>query len=578
MLRRVLSLSLVGSVAVAACADATEAPRVAIVTNLALPKGVLDKVTKLTLTVLEGAVSCDPALGQVSFPSGAAAATELKSQVLGSTGCAAGARFCGDIAIDRSATPRVFSAVAKGAGDVTLAIGCTQAVVNQDALPIAIKMVRFLAPANCGDGVLQPTEQCEPGGTAACDANCQSNETLLSVGSTLGNTQTGTVGDKSEPFLLWPQQSGTQGRFFAFYTDRTIKTANNAEVALRAMTDDLSPIAAGDSPALAAGEIYLPNDKNVFPPQPAPRLQSTPSAAFVNGKYYVAFQDDTGTATGLDIHLRSMDTALVADQGATPLGINGINGAGEAAIQQAPAIAAGPQDRLFVAWEDAGQGKIAGRILTPPSTLGSQNDLSTGNGNKGVSVAALGTGWVAVWQSGTGIKLRIVNADGTPQGSEQTVNEGGTVNERPRVASLADGRFAVTWSSGSDVFVQRYDAKGSKIVGDQASPINDVVVDGDQTTPSIAGTPAASGSYVVTWLDVGSSNIRARMLGGSAGFLFNNVNGQSSEFQASRTDGRTRANPVVAVGGSAPFVAIAWEDQTAPGAGIVARRFPLPSE
>ena len=120
-----------------------------------------------------------------------------------------------------------------------------------------------------------------------------------------------------------------------------------------------------------------------------------------------------------------------------------------------------------------------------------------------MSVAATTTGWVAVWQSGTGIKLRVVNEDGTPQGSEQTVNEGGTVTERPRVASLPDGRFAVTWSAGGDVFVQRYDAKGAKVAGDQASPVNDVVKDGEQITPSIASTSAAGGSYVVAWLDAG---------------------------------------------------------------------------
>jgi hypothetical protein len=363
-----------------------------------------------------------------------------------------------------------------------------------------------------------------------------------------------------------------------------VSGANNVEVALRAMTDELSPIAAQESPALAAGSIYLPNGP--LPSAPAPRQQSAASAAFLKGKFYVAFQDDTGTSTGLDIHLRSMDTALVPDQGATtPLGINGgpagtggASGSGEAAIQSSPAVAAGPLDRLFVAWEDAAGGKIAGRTLTPPSTLGNQIDLSAGTGNKGVSVAATTTGWVAVWQSGTGIKLRAINEDGVPQGSEQIVNEGGSVTERPRVASLADGRFAVAFSSSGDVFVQRYDAKGVKVAGDQASPVNDVVKAGDQVTPSIGATPAAAGSYVVAWIDATSGHVNARMLGGTSGFLFNNVNGQSTEFQASRTDGRARANPAVVAGGSGPFVAIAWEDQTAPGAGIVARRFPLPSE
>jgi hypothetical protein len=353
------------------------------------------------------------------------------------------------------------------------------------------------------------------------------------------------------------------------------------------MSADLSPIGAAESPALAAGSIYLPNGPT-FPAPPAPRQQSAPSAAFLKGKYYVVFQDDTGVpATGQDIHLRSMDSALVAEQGATPLGINGGpagtggangSGAGEAAIQGFPSIAAGPRDQLFIAWENADGGKIAGRTLSPPSTLGNQIDISTGTGNKGVSVAATSTGWVAVWQSGTGIKLRAINEDGVPQGSEQTVNESGTVSERPRVASLPDGRFAVVWSAGGDIFVQRYDVKGAKIAGDQASPINDVVKDGEQKTPSVAGAPAVSGSYVVAWLDVTSSHVNARMLGGSAGFLFNNVNGQSTEFQASRSENRTRANPSVAVGGSDPFVAIAWEDKSATGAGIVARRFPTPTE
>lgn len=593
MLRRVSSVSLPAvsvsvliavagplALAPAACTAKDETPRVSIATDLVLPRGVLDRVTKLTLTVTEGNVTCDATAGQTALPGGPDAATEIAKRDLASANCAAGVKFCGDVSIEKSDALRVFSAVAKGADDATLAIGCVQATVNQDALPLSIKMFRYLAPPVCGDSVIQPTEQCEPGNTAVCDANCLSKELLLSIGATQTGTKDGKPGDKTDPMLLWPAgtATGTEGRFFAFYTDRSVGS-NNFDVALRAMTADLSPISATDSPALAAGSIYLPNDPAVFPPVPAPRQQSLPSAAFLNGKYYVAFQDDTGTSTGLDIHLRSMDGALVAEQGPNnPLGINGAAGAGEAAIQGAPSIAAGPGDHLFIAWEDAGQGKIAGRTLAPPSTLGNQNDLSTGTGNKGVSVAATPTGWVAVWQSGTGVKLRVINQDGTPQGSEQTVNEAGTVSERPRVASLSDGRFAVTWNAGGDIFVQRYDAKGVKVAGDQTTAVNDIVKDGDQTTPSVAGTPAAGGSYAVVWLDASSSHVRGRMLGGSSGFLFNNVTGQSSEYQASSADGRTRANPVVVAGGSGPFIAIAWEDNSATGSGIVARRFPLPSE
>lgn len=584
MLRCPLTLGLVSAAlaVIASCAEATEAPHVAVNTNLVLPKGVLDRVTMMTLTVLEGNVTCDPSIGQTTLPSGPAGASEIAKRELATTGCASGVKFCGDLIIEKSDAVRVFTASAKGPGDVTLAIGCAQAKVNQDILPVGIKMFRYLAPADCTDTVLQPTEQCAPGGTAVCDDACLSKEFLLSVGSTQTGTQTGGPGDKTDPFLLWPQASGLQGRFFAFYTDRAVSGSNNVEVSLRAMTDALSPIPAVQSPALSAGSIYLPNGP--LPSPPAARQQSAPSAAFLKGRFYVAFQDDTGTSNGLDIRLRSMDTALVPDQGATtPLGINGgpagtggASGAGEAAIQSAPSIAAGPRDRLFVAWEDAAGSKISGRTLSPPSTLGNQIDLSTGTGNAGVSVATASTGWVVVWKSGTGIKLRAINEDGVPQGSEQAVNESATVTGRPRIASLPDGRFAVVWSSGGDIFVQRYDAKGAKVAGEEATAIN--AKSGDQLTPAIGATSGAGGSYVVAWVDSKTGEVNARMLGGSSGFLFNSVNGQSTEFQASRSNGRQRANPAVTSGGSDPFVAIGWEDQTAPGAGIVVRRFPLPSE
>jgi hypothetical protein len=591
MVRRFLSLGVPALVAVVsggACAETTDAPRVAVATNLVLPRGVLDHVTKLSLTVLEGSVTCDEAAGQTALPAGPEGANEIAKRELATSGCAAGVKFCGDVTIEKSDAIRVFSAVAKGTDDATIAIGCTQATVVQDALPLTIKMFRFLAPANCSDTVIQPTEQCIRTATnkAQCDDACQSLEQPLSTGSTQTGTQTGGPGDKTDPFLLWPAgpATGPQGRFFAFYTDKAVSGSGNVEVSLRAMSADLSPISASESPALAAGSIYLPNGPT-FPAPPAPFAQAAPSASFLNGRYYVVFQDDTRTtATGQDIHLRSMDAALVAEQGATPLGINGgpagtgSTGMGEPGIQAVPSIAAGSRDRLFVAWEDTGLGKIAGRTLSPPSTLGNQNDISTGNGNKGVSVAATSTGWVAVWQSGTGIKLRVVNEDGTPQGSEQPVNESGSVGERPRVASLPDGRYAVTWSAGGDIFVQRYDKGGAKIAGDQASAINDVVTDGNQITPSIGATSAAGGSYAVAWLDGASNHIRARMLGGSSGFLFNNVNGQSSEFQASRFEGHPRANPAVAAGGSGPFIAIAWEDKSDATPGIFVRRFPLPTE
>lgn len=555
------------------CGETEQPVRTSVVASFSAPRALLEKAKLLELRVLDGQVTCDETTGVATAPE--RTTREILKKSLGSSGCAANAKFCGDMSVEKSSSPRVFEAKAKdGAGGV-LAVGCTTATIEQDAVSITIKMLRFLAPSVCGDGTLQPTEQCEPGGTALCDTDCRSKEILLSVGSSGSKTSTGKAGDKTDPYFLWPQGSGDGGRFLALFTDKVSAGSGNAEIGLRVMSPDLSPVAS--PPALAGASILLPNGSS-FPPDPEPGRQAAPQAAFLGGKYYVVFQDDNSPgSSGLDIHLRSMNGVFQSGEGpAAPIFVNG-GTQGEPQIQQAPSMAAGA-DRLFIAWEDAAQGKIVGRTFTPPATLGDQNDLSSGDGNTRPQVAPTSTGWITVWKSGSGIKLRAIKTDGTPSGGEQVVNASGAGADGGKVATLPDGRFAVVWSAGGDVFVQRFDSKGQPVPGDQAQPVNDVITEGAQTQPTIASTPAAGGSYVVAWHDASTGHVRARFLGGSSDFLFNNVNGLSSEFQASREDGRTRAQPSVVVGGAGPFVAIGWEDSSATGAGIVARRFPLPSE
>lgn len=564
-----LVLALGPLAAPAGCSSAEEPVHTHIVASFSAPRGVLDKAKQLELRVLDGQVTCDTATGAITD----SGAREIAKTSLGQEGCPENVKFCGTVSVAKDSNPRVFEAKASD-GSRVLAVGCATATIDQDAVPVAIKMFRFLAPAVCGDGTLQPTEQCEPGGTDLCDDSCQSNEVLLSIGSSGNKTQTGKAGDKTDAFFLWPQGTDKDGRFLAFYTDRAI-SGGNVDVGLRVMSDDLSP--ATSPPALASGSIFLPNG-SAFPPSAAAGRQSFPQAAFFGGKYWVVFQDDNSPGnSGLDIHARSVNDVFESDQPqGAPLFING-GEQGELLIQAAPAIAAS-SERMLVAWEDQGAGKIVARTLTPPATLGNQNDLSTGNGNSRPQIASRGKDWVVVWRSGAGIKRRTVGADGTPSGSEEAVNTSGAGADGARIASLPDGRFAVVWSKDGDIFVQRFDQRAIPIADDQAQPINDVVTEGDQTQPAIAATPAAGGSYVVTWHDASTGHIRARFLGGSSGFLFNNVNGQTTEFQASRVDGRDRAAPVAAVGGSGPFVAIGWEDKSSDNAGIVVRRFPLPSE
>lgn len=554
----------------AGCAESDEPVRASIVTSFSLPRGALDRAQQLELRVLEGQVSCEPEDGTLTLANGAAGIRELAKASLGQESCPENVRFCGKISIAKSNTPRVFEAKARTGSNV-IAIGCATATVDQDAVPVDIKMLRFVTPAVCGDGALQPTEQCEPAGMDGCDDECQSTEVVLSIGSAGNGTSTGKAGDKTDPFFLWPPGGGETGRFVALFTDHAVPAAGGTlDVGLRVMSDTLTPLS---SPAaLTSGTIFLPNGP-AFPPAPMAGEQSLPQAAFLGSRYYVVFQGDG--AQSPDILLRVINKELKPEGAASPLAVNGNQG--EPGTQSAPAVAAG-SDRLYVVWEDQSSGAIVGRTVTGGLSLGNQNQVSGGSGNTRPQVAATRNGWVAVWRSPTGIKLRSVDGNGTPSGGEQTVNDGGGAAEGGRVASLPDGRFAVVWSKNGDIFVQRYDARGVAIAGDQEQPVNDLVTQGEQNQPAIASTPGVGGSYVVAWRDARSGEIHARFLGGSGGFLPNNVNGDVTEFVASRAANHDRATPIVAVGGSAPFVAIGWEDKSSQSPGIVVRRFPIPSE
>jgi len=571
--------ALVAAACVAACAaDGGGGIQVRVSPAIVLPRGVLDGTAKLTLTVYaaKDGVACAAdggVTGDTSRP--------IATKDLASTGCAPGAAFCGDLQIVESPDDRVFAARASGPyGGDPLALGCATAKVNQDALPVRIQMQRYIRPSVCDDGIVDPTEQCDPpspdGTDPVCDVDCHTKEVLLSGGhGTPGTTSSGKAGDKQRPSFVWPAQGGALGRFVAAFGDRT--PVPFGDVTMRVL--DASFERFGDQgDEFADYSFYLPNQPTgSFPPPPSPDNQGAPVVAAIGAKYYVAFEDDA--AGSVDVHLRSLDSTFTAEQ-AQAIGING--DAGEPGVQSEPAMAASSRGLLYIAWQDETAGAIRGRTFDPQTkALGPQRDVSSGASNRRPSVASNGAGWIVAWESGQEVHLRRVGDDGAPlAGGEVKVNDATHTapQAHPSVAALADGRAAVVWSdrASEDIFVQRFDASGAPLAGDQAARINDAVSDGDQTTPVIAVASSSGGAFVAAWVDLASGHVRARWLGGSGGFLFNNVDGQTGEFQASVAPGRTRANPTVAVGGARPFLAIGWEDDTADAPGIYGRRFPVP--
>jgi hypothetical protein len=564
-----------------ACGKVESDVRVSVGPSLVFPKGILDDVSKVTLAVYDKSdtLGCDTPTGTVNATD---ATIRVATKELTQKGCSPQVRFCGDLEITKSNDDRIFSATATDSKGRLLASGCSVTKVNQDTLPLSIKMVPFVAPAVCGNGTLEVTETCDEQ-SELCDASCQTTEFWLSNGGASANTVDGGAGDKFDPAFLWPRGTGTDGRFFAFYTD---KTRTSSDIGMRGLSDTLTTLST--PPVLKTASIFLPNG-GTFPPSDAPKSQASPHAALALGRYFVVFQDDQTSDGGQDIHLRSMDASLVAEQGLTAaVGINGANGAGKPGIQSLPQISAAANGtKLLVAWQDDSTGgAIWARTYTPnsPPVLGTEREISQGSGNRRVAIAPLATGWLLAWESNGDIFFKLVNDDGIPQGAEQRVNDSTEgVQERPRVASLGDGRFAIVWSDkragNADVYMQRYTSSAGKVSADQSKPINDAVTEGDQITPAVAGIDATGGSYMVVWHDVNSGHVRGRFMGGTTGSLPNYLTGQTTEFQASRDDAHTRANPQVVFGGAGPSIAVGWEDKTT-GAGIkpgiYVRRIPGP--
>lgn len=531
---------------------------VALAPAIVFPQGLLDNVTELKVSVYDasGGLDCNPKDGTVSGLSGQ---IPLATKDLGSSNCAGGAKFCGDISIQKSDNPRLFTAQAfVGTQTAPTASGCTKLVANQDNLQVKIQMLRTLPPSMCNGATSPVITQCDTGSTTdlVCDASCQSIEDYISKGDGI---TTSDVKSKVRPQLVWPAASGDAGRLLVFWGDKS--QAGGNEVAMRVLADDMEPYT-GQGQTVQDLSFRMPGvpGGGIYGSYPLPQFD--PTAASINGLYYVAFEDSTTGATA--IKLRTLNAILDPQQ---QNAVQVSDSAGSVA-QTLPSMAANGNN-LFVAWEN--NGTIVGKMVDASLTPGTQKTLGTGTS---VSVAATSSGWVAVWQNGTDVEMSRIDASGNP-GSATKVNDAAGATH-PGVAAFG-ANVAVVWvDGGGNITVQRFDASGTAIAADQTNALQSSSLGGNQNSPSIA---AGTNFFVATWVDGKSGHVRARFLDGAGGYMYNAVTGQNDDFQVSTVDGDQRAAPVAAVGGSGPFVVIAWEDDTgAPSSykGIWGRRFPLP--
>lgn len=532
---------------------------VSLAPTIVFPEGLLDNVTKLTVSVYDtagGALSCDAKTGAVDGLSGQ---TPLANVDLGTSNCSSGAKFCGNISIDKSSDPRLFSAQAfSGSTSTPVASGCTQAIPNQDTLQVAIKMLRTLPTPMCNGAVSPVITQCDTGATGdpVCDPTCQSIEEYFSASD---NSSTNNDKPKVRPQFAWPLASGDSGRLIGVWGDKT--PAGGTEISMRLLADDMEPYT-GDGSCIGASSFRVPFT-NAAVPCPGDGAQSyalpqfDPTTAVINGTYFIAFED----AQPVAVKIRSFDSNV------TPLQATAVSVSASTNVAQTLPSMAANGNSLFIAWEN--NGSIVGRTIDSTlATLGTQNTIGTGTT---VTVAATSSGWVVAWLNGTDVDMATISSSGTATAPVK-------VNSNPGASSPGIAAFgssvAVVWAdSGGNILVQRYNG-GTAIANDQATALQDPSLSGGQSNPSVA---AGTNFFVATWVDGTTGHVRARFLDGVGGFMFNAVNGQSSDFQASTVDGDTRANPVAVVGGAGPYVMIAWEDDApSPPKGIWGRRFPLP--
>jgi hypothetical protein len=569
-----------------ACSSgATTSGGVGLPTTLIFPRDLLGITKQLTLAVYDagGGVGCD------SSSNGGTTGVTSSTPKVASGGpwmpgsCSGGTGICGSVQVPESNATLVFAATATDTTGTTVGQGCATLVANQASLPLAITLERVVPPSTCGDGTVDATETCDPGSaTDPLCVMCQTIEEYLSVApSTPPGPTTGSVGQKSTPSFAWPPQSGSGGRLLAVWGD---KTPNPTQIAVRVMSDSLGVDSTlGAAPSSAA--FWVPT-KSGFPPGTEPNDQIAPAATFIGSEFAFVFQDDGPGNQSISMRTMPVGNPTVGDQ---PVGvpIHVTNNATGGAVDTLPAIAAGAGSTALVVWQRGtaiGPGTIRASLVTLPSTASPSVALSASSTATRAQVAATSTGWVVTWSDGTNIKAIQVGSNGMPSGPEFTVNDSshsGT-QDHPSVAGIDMGRFAITWedhgaSDGGDIFAQRYDSSGTAVAGDQANPINDTTNSAEQTQPTMAGSTLAGGMFVVAWLDTASNQIESRILGGSSGFLFNNVDGQDDEFQVSIA-AHARNNPTVTIGGAGQFIAYGWEDGNATLPGIYARRFPVPTE
>jgi hypothetical protein len=523
---------------------------------MSAPQGLLDDASAVTLHVFPAGQKVCAEDGSAEVPG------DAKKFPLKKSGCEGGATWCGDLTLERDESNQMFYVEVTGGGSL-LAQGCATAKIDQDPVDVDIKIVRFVTPSCCGDGVLQAGETCDTGpeggecSEITADAVCESDCTTKDIPIDFIGASGGAVGQTQLALTFGAGSGQLDGALRAVWQTNSTMTA---DVGVRYLRGDLTPLT--DPPPYAqTHKLLLDCDGS---DSPMARGQTMPAIAPIGNGVLVAF-------------ISNFRDPLHREVQAVELPAAGCNTAAAAnvsppAMQDVVAVdvAQSTVGVALIVWE------INGQILGATYT---SQDPSAGLISAPVTIAAGRTprvggfagGWVVTYQGAEagdddGVFVRRISGQ-LAVGAAETVNTNtaGTQNQ-PDVGVLADGRYTVAWVSAGDVFFQRFSASGAPVEGDQELPIH-VATDGEQLAPAVTG---ASGFFAVAWES--GSEIRARLVGPDGGFLFNPISGQNDDFPVTQASAAPK-KPTMAVG---DYLVFGWEDLSAAQPGMYVRRFPLP--
>ena len=280
----------------------------------------------------------------------------------------------------------------------------------------------------------------------------------------------------------------------------------------------------------------------------------------VPGNVYAQRYDADGNATGSQITIGSYgghdDNAVLFE-----VDVTGLDGGGFVAI-----------------WAESGN-PLARIYDASGNPVSAEFNVSTSSGTQATPTigATPGGGFVAVWEGygsgdSSGVFLQRYDASGTKIGGETLVNTTTTNTQAdPAITVMDDGSFVIVWDGNgtgdsSGVFGQRFDASGAKVGGEFR--VNTATT-GTQSDPAI--TTLSNGSFVVTWQSAGQD--------GSG----DGVYGQLYDASGTAIGGEFRVNDTTANDQEAPNVAaladggfmVVWESYGQDGSleGVYAKRY-----